>query len=102
MRAREVAGRSTGGSKRSALGEEFVLIDHSGHAQLAIVAGRFGAHHRAFAAHSDALRERNFRRQSKGKLYVRALPDLAVEIEADAAGAHVAGESGFLSRRSVL
>src|ERR1039458_3373386 len=73
------------------VGQELVFVDTGCHRHLAGGVAPFDSYHAAFAAHPDAFRERDLGRQGQREINRGAGLDGGIDIEANSAGADVAG-----------
>jgi len=81
------------------LGEEFVLVNHGSDSQLIRRVTAFNAHDVALAAHANGFGQRDFRGQSKSEIDAGSGLNAGIDVEADSAGADVAGLRGVLFDR---
>src|ERR1017187_6611201 len=73
------------------VGQGLVVVDNGCHRHLAGGFAPFDSYHAAFAAHPDAFRERDLGRQGQREINRGAGLDGGIDIEANSAGADVAG-----------
>lgn len=78
------------------IGEKLVLVDDGGDGHFVRGISAFDSHDAAFAAHPYAFGESDFRRQGESEIDSRAGLQGGIDVEADAAGADIAGLRGML------